>query len=181
MTVTTNNARVLLALDLVQKYSSVYFSIGQSDKWNTNDTPPEESANSTAISNPIAYVQVKVATLCRPLQQNEAVPSDAITWGNDTYVRVSQADAYTQGATYVYFESTLSKADVTTNDSVAFRASGVQVGLKVNSGVTSPVVKPTQVSDAGVLFSYANSAVATLDDDTSVKLGALYTMAPFDA
>lgn len=180
MTVTTTSARVLIALDLVQKYSSIYFGIGQSSTWNTNDTPPTESESTTAISNPIAYCQTKTATLCRPLQQNETAPSDAITWGDNTYVRVAQGDAYSQMATYVYFETVVNKADISTSN-VIYRTTGVYVGLVPNYGVVKPVLLPSDVSNTGVLISYANKSAITLDDETSVRLGALYTLAPFEA
>ena len=180
MTITTNKARTLLALDLVQKYSSVYFSIGQATAWNSNDTPPTEDPTTSIIANPIAYAQAKVATLCRPLQQGEATPSDAIVWGASTYVRVAQADAYSQGATYVYFETTVAKADVG-SDNVSYRTTGVNVGLVPKQGVTKPVILPADVVSTGILISYANKAVNTLDDETSVKLGALYTLAPLEA
>jgi len=180
MTVTTNSARTMLALDLVQKYSSVYFGIGQADAWDNKDTPPTEAQTATTITNPIAYGQVKTATLCRPLQQNEPVPADAISWGTSTYVRVSQADAYTQGATYVYFETVLNKSDIGSSD-ITYRTTGVYAGLTPKSGVVKPVLLPGDVSSAGVLLSYANKAVTTLDDETSVRLGVLYTVAPLEA
>lgn len=181
MTVTTLAARVLLALDLVQKYSSVYFGVGQADSWNSSDTPTAEDTNATAIANPEAYVQVKTASLCRLLEPDEATPDDTISFNDKTYVRVANADAYKQKATCVYFETKINLSDVTVSDTFTFRSSGVYVGVKPKSGVTKPVLTPTDVSSTGTLFSLSNGNARILDDETSIKLGVIYTMAPFDA
>lgn len=181
MTVTTTSARVMLASDLASKYSTVYFGVGQSEIWNSKDTAPLEDVNSKAIPNPLAYIRVGDATLCRPLLPNEATPANPITFNTKTYVRVSSKDAYTQQATCVYFEAKVNKDALTSADSFTFRSSGLYIGVTPKSGVTKPVLLPAEITSAGVLFSYSNGSPRVLDDETSIRLGAVYTLAPFEA
>ena len=168
MTVTTTSARVMLTSDLASKYSTVYFGVGQSATWDSKDTAPLEDVNSKA-------------TLCRPLLPNEATPANPITFNTKTYVRVSSKDAYTQQATCVYFEAKVNKDALTSADSFTFRSSGLYIGVTPKSGVTKPVLLPTEITSAGVLFSYSNGSPRVLDDETSIRLGAVYTLAPFEA
>ena len=176
MTVTTTAARVMLAIDLAQKYSSLYFGIGQASAWGSNDTPPAEGENSNSIANPIAFFRASFATLCRPLQQNEAVPTDAIQWGGNTYVRVTVGNAYAQEATYIYVEGALTKSGVSTSN-VTYRTTGVYVGIVPKAGVTKPVLLPSDIATQGTLLSYSNKIAQVLDDETSYKAGALYHIA----
>lgn len=180
MTVTTTAARVMLAIDLAQKYSSLYFGIGQASAWDSKDTPPKEDENSNSIANPIAFCRASFATLCRPLRQNEVTPTDAIQWGGNTYVRVTANNAYTQEATYVYVEGKLAKAGISTSD-VTYRTTGVYVGIIPKSGITKPILLPSDIATQGTLLSYSNKIAQVLDDETSYKAGALYHIARIEA
>jgi len=181
MTVTTVGAQVALAIDLMQKYSSVYFALGQTDAWKNDDKPDAEDSKATEIPNVRNYIQVQDSTLCRPLQPDEAAPENPIVFNKTTYVRVSQKDAYSQNATCIYFSTKASLKDLTSEGTYSFRSTGVYIGLKPKDGVTKPVLSPSDVQDKGTLFSYGNGAQKVLDSETSIKLGAVYTLAPFEA
>ena len=142
MTITTTAARVMLATNLAQKYSSVYFGVGQADKWNDADTPPVEDSNAQVIPNVIAYIRVGDSSLCRPLLPSEATPSNPITFNGKTYVRIAPNDAQTQQATCVYFEAKVDKASLTNDLIFSFRSSGLYVGVTPKAGITKPILLP---------------------------------------
>lgn len=162
-----NASAVFQAINYYLSSDSTYFVIGKSSAWDNNDTPPEPTQDSTVL-DPIAYIKPS-CYLCYPTTSTDT--SAFITYKGQNYDSSAVADAYTNNANYVYYETSLTSDDISTLDQ--FRILGLTVGLTPITGATSSILTPSQVSNAGRLHGIYNSVATVMTDKTTIKLNAL--------
>jgi len=116
--------------------------------WTDENNPPSESINTSSLSEVGGYQKAETVSLCKE------DPNGSIEFQGQKYSLVTDANAYDEGARWIY-ASTVLKFDVF--PVVTFRQFGITVDLIPTSGHENDnVLLPNQVSDPGKLLAYVN-------------------------
>lgn len=138
------------------RLSSAYIVIGKSSAWSDDDNPPNEDMATTALTEVIGYKKVKQFSLARPLKAGETAANvgfPVVTYAQQSWVLIPKAQAYTQGARWLYVEADILPGDFPLGE---YRQVGVHLGVVPKTGVTKQNLLPADVSNPGILKFYEN-------------------------
>jgi hypothetical protein len=116
--------------------------------WPNENEPPSESIDTSSLSEVGGYQKAETVSLCKE------DPNGSIEFQGQKYSLVTDADAYTERARWIY-ASTILKFDIF--PVVTFRQFGTTADLTPAQGHENDnVLLPNQVSDPGKLLAYVN-------------------------
>jgi len=143
---------------LPTNWSTFWLVLGRTAAWTDEENPPAEVDTTEAVDTPIVYGRAQVVSLAKVVESGGDV-----TVGGVQYALVADADAFLEGARFIYVKR-LFDPDVETGIPYAsFRQHGVMCGLEPAVGHESDLwLAPANVSDPGKLRYYANHTVKTL-------------------
>lgn len=153
MAITTTLSQVKLARDLKAK-ANPYFAIGRSTAWTNEKLPPIPNKSTTSLEEVIGYKKVESVFLCRPIKPKETTNYQRFYYNNQEWVKVPDANAEAEGATYVGYETKLNPTDFPLG---TYRQVGIHIGLTPKSGVTKNNLLPSEVNSKGYLHAYENT------------------------
>ncbi|AGI11439.1 hypothetical protein QLX41_gp082 [Listeria phage LMTA-94] len=153
MAIATYNAHVYAALNLKSKIDTTFMAIGKTTAWTDETNPPEPDPNATGLTEVIGYKKLKTMSLCRPQRTGETPTLPTVSYGNKTWVLVPDAQAYTEGAKWLYCEAEFVGDELPVG---TYRQVGVFTDLAPKSGVTKPNLLPSEVANVGVLQFFEN-------------------------
>jgi hypothetical protein len=141
---TTYKGRVKRALAFKQQ-SSLWACVGRKTAWTDENDPPVEEPATEYLDEPICYAAPSVITVCKQVSSGGDV-----TVEGQKYAFVSDGDAYTENARFVYLKALFDPDSGQPNHN--FRRTGVYSGLTPQAGYESRQwLDPANVSDPGVL------------------------------
>jgi hypothetical protein len=177
MAIKTNQFQIGRALSFF-KTPDIFFGIGKTSPWVAGDyvgqdvpqipekQPPAPNGGSI-LKEVIGYRKADKVLLVVP-HDGSSVPAGTqiIEHASGSQWRVvSEAEAYTLGAKYVYLETTIQPADFPSGD---YRQVGFSTGLTRKSGVAvgKLALLPSEVQDAGKLELIDNREKSTRNSTT---------------
>lgn len=187
MAIATNSLRSLLAQYLVSQLEGTYFGIGKSSAWDDDATPDAENVSAASIAEPIDYIKADKMVMVKELAGNEiSTPSQVsvsgntvnastattITYNEQTYQVVNDADVKTEQPEYVYVHTEFKGTDVDVESS--FRQIGLFIGLTAPSMTT--VLKPTQIANTGTMIALSNVQPIYMPKNQIVNLSFLISL-----
>lgn len=147
MTIATNIHHVEEAIEFFKK-TNLYMAVGRSTAWTDEEAPPADNADATVIEEIIGYKKIDSIYLVTP------DVNGTIVYRSQKFKIVAEADAFTQGAKYVYVEAKLlyDQFPLTT-----FRQVGLFAGTTRKAGVEDKsVLLPSEVESPGKLRVIGN-------------------------
>lgn len=165
--VTTRNASVRRAIDFYNK-TDLWFAIGKTSAWANESSPPAPTATDS-MTEIIGYRKVSVKYLVIPYDGRQLQSGDikiTLADGSQWFV-ISPANAYTEGAKYVYVETTVFPSDFPAGD---YRQVGLFSGLVPQAGVNKDYLLPSEVQSQGVLEVIDNRVKSTRTSTTKEQL-----------
>lgn len=169
MAVKTIGGAVSRALDFYNK-DEIFFAIGKTTPWDDDANPPAATAYTT-MTEIIGYRRHDFKYLVVPYN-NEQVPEGTIIIehaNNSKWRVVDPADALSEGAYYVYIETTIMPEDFPTGE---YRQVGIFTGLQRANGISTAktVLLPSEVANPGILEIIDNRPPSTRNDSTREQL-----------
>lgn len=167
MAIKTVNSAVSRALDFVHR-TDIYFAIGKTSPWSDESNPPQPIETDT-LQELIGYRKVDTQYLVVPYDNRTLGQNDIlITLSDGTkWLVISEANAYTERARYVYISTTILPTDLPTGD---YRQVGVFTGVVPQDGITKPNLLPSEVQKPGVLEVLDNRVKSTRTNTTKETL-----------
>lgn len=155
MAITTIQAHVSRALDFYKK-ENIFFCIAHPNKWKATeisdfnadidyDLNPPVPKNTDVLIEPLGYKRVEFKSLVVPDNNG------SLLYRNEHWSSVTEADAVTKGARWVYLEAELNYDELPTTE--AYRQVGIYTGLTPISTISPNqyVLLPNQVKTLGML------------------------------
>jgi hypothetical protein len=141
----------------------LFFCIGRSQAWPDGDVPPPLDESMSAVDGPIGYKRVQRLLHLVPDS------SGGFEFNETTWREVDEADAYTEGAIYLYLETRLKPSDF---PAVQYRQVGLYSGLIQTPGSPANVLLPNEVTDPGFLevIEFRAPVVRAPDQDEILSL-----------
>jgi hypothetical protein len=171
MAIKTSKFGVSRAVDFF--YKSVYFGIGKSSPWVDDNEPPAPNVDSTLLE-PVGYRKADKVYLVVP-HDGSSVPDGTIVidyTGGSQWKVVNEIQAYEEGASYIYIETSIQPSDFPTGD---YRQVAVFTGLVRADGVDAGKAQllPSEVEDEGIIQIVDNREPSTRNSSTKEFLSYL--------
>lgn len=168
LAIETLNSHIDSAIQLQKRINSAYMAIGRKEPWNEENNPTDEDRNVNALDSVIGYKRLDKFSLARPLKEGESkkgLKYPTVTYGQLDWVLIPIAEAYKEGARWIYAEVNIVPDDFPLG---MYRQVGLHLDLVPNKGVTKPNLEPKDVKDSGILYFYANRPPQNRVDNTYV-------------
>lgn len=152
MAIFTDRSRISRALDFYAEHEdqhSIWWGIGGQTPWPTEKgiEQPQQPAITDKIDDIYAYKQNKSAWMVRPLREGESKTDEhVITYRGSYWKKIDPVDAYDEGARWVYLNTPLEYAEISTL--ATFRKLGIFTGFQTD--VEGSVCLPDQVVNEGI-------------------------------
>jgi hypothetical protein len=164
MAVKTNKFGVSRAVEFFNK--AIYFGIGKTSPWTDENNPPAPTPTTT-LSEVIGYRKADKVYLVVP-HDGSSVPDGTIVIdysGGTQWKVVNELQAYDEGSSYIYIETSILPTDFPTGD---YRQVGVFTGLMREAGVDAGKfhLLPSEVQSSGVLEIVDNREKSTRNSNT---------------
>lgn len=160
--VTTTMGHVSRAISFAEM-TSVYFGLGRTSAWDgeteSDFTAPLPSVSATALDELIGMKRVEVKALVTPDEDG------TIVYRDKTWRKISEAEAITLGAHWVYIEASILYDELPAS---AYRQIGVFSRVTMNEGVstTKSILLPEDISSTGILEILDQRKVVTRNEDS---------------
>lgn len=147
---------VLSGLDFKNNHE-IWIAVGRTSAWTDENNPPDEDRNDSDITEIVGFKKADVVSLAK--QDG----GGAIEFNGQNYTLVSDGNAYTETARFVYIKASL---EYDTFPVVTFRQTAIYADLTPASGHESddPIL-PADVSDNGILRYYRNHVPRFRDNE----------------
>jgi len=148
MAATTVVGSVKMALEVKNDWEFWFLVARTETPWDDENNPPSEDTSTSELLEVGGYQKAGTVSLCKE------DPSGQIEFQNKRYSLVSDANAYDEGARWIYAVTTLKFDEFPV---VTFRQFGLTSDLtptQGNEGKT--ILLPSEVADPGKLLSYVN-------------------------
>lgn len=146
MPIVTNTGCVRLC-KLMKDNFTFWFGVGRTTPWTNESNPPQETANTTVISEIQGFKRVEQVLYVVPDNNG------TIIFKGQKYRVVNEQNIYTDGARYLYFSAWLMFDDFPV---VTFRQTGLFVDVVPQSGYENyDILLPTQVQSYRMI-AYVN-------------------------
>lgn len=150
MAVISQKWRVDRAIEFMNGHT-FWFGIGQNTTpWTNEANPPDEDDTVEILTEPIGYERV----IASDVFLVKLAETGEILFEDNYYTYVSEANAYTEGARWMYC-----RAEFVGNKHplVSFRQYGLYIDLVPGTGYEAYyTLLPSQVDDPGMLVTYSN-------------------------
>ena len=141
------SGNILQALDLKNNHTA-WVVVGQTTPWANEENPPDVDLSTTDINEIQGAKRCNIVSLCVP------DASGTIEFQGQKYRLVSDSEAYSQGARWVYFRADLKYDQFPV---VTYRQTALYIDLVPASGYEGyDVLYPTQIESNGILYYYKN-------------------------
>ena len=141
------SGNVQLALDLKNNHT-FWVLLGRSTPWVSEESPPDEDLYTTDIEEVQGAKKCDLVSLCIPSE------SGGIEFQDQSYTLVSDEDAYTSGARWVYFRADLKYDQFPV---VTYRQTGLYLDLTPTEGNEGKeILLPSEIQSNGILLYYRN-------------------------
>lgn len=174
MAILTLKGHISRAKDFYNK-DSIYMAIGKANPWDASsvvdydttkdyDNYPPAPANTDDLLEVIGYKKVEFRSLVVPDENGQ------LEYRGTKWKIVSEENAVTEGARWVYISTTLTYNELPTN--MPYRQVGVYTGLKVKAGVdvNKYALIPAEVDDEGILEVLDNRKPVFRDNDVREQI-----------
>lgn len=156
MAIETLAGHVMVAKEFKNNLSNLWYAMARTTAWPDEEVPPAEDMLTNSLDDIVALKKFDSAQLVAPLSNTSGTisDSDVITYEGQDWVLISDENALTNGARYVYLNVTINPGDF---PYVVYRQVGIYQGVTpAVTTNTSNILLPNQVSDYGTLIGYDN-------------------------
>lgn len=166
MAIGTYNSHVEVAKYIVSKAESIYLTIGKSTPWSNETNPPQPDEKATVLQEVIGYKKTDKVTLVRPAVSPADDNKNLISYGNKSWVEVTPENAKSEGAKWVYLESSIVGDELPLG---TYRQVGFVMDLVPNSGISKFNLVPSEVQSIGTLMFFDNKQFQNRSEQTTAK------------
>ena len=133
MAIETLQSHVMVALMAKNDLPNLWLSMGQTTPWPDEEIPPAETMDTDHLDGITGFKHFERALLVAPLSSDvSAVPvGNEIVYKGNQWKIVADADAYKEGARYLYLETHIEPGDL---PYVVYRQIGVYRNLTPKTG-----------------------------------------------
>lgn len=132
--------------------SNIFVGVGRTTAWSNESSPPNPTGAETAVEEVFGYKALYQKKIVKPSEDGE------IELLGQHWTEVLEANAYTQGAHWVYMSFILSGNELPLT---TYRQVGIYTGLTKANGVTKDNLLPAEVQDPGRLQVIDNRTAET--------------------
>lgn len=165
MATSTERSRVFNAILIQKQIENAYIALGRTQVWSDEDRPPNENPGVDHLEQLIGYKKVSKMSVARQKKGNENLDYPTVQYKDSTWYLIPSDQAYKENASWLYIEAIIEPGDFGDG---TYRQVGLYFGVKPKKGKTASALKPTDLSDKGILQVYENKQRVSLEQNTKI-------------